>query len=286
MGIRKISFKRFSEGDAFTSTGLQDRLDSLEQDINRAEDGLLRGAISEGALNYQHLASAGPAGTSNLNFGSSLVKAKTIRTEPQKSADAYYRYSPATMPDMVLAGVSGAGWSASRGRIVGSGGVPIGGFSPRRMSMDTSTNSIKLGTDFRDSNDSGYARGVLIMFDVSCLQSNENGTGFQLQFQDQTGQWHPILGSDRWVIDRNSRDDSISRKSPSTGRPINIRVWLSGDRAASLAFGLSSAGQDALEIHGFRAVVGATEAELAPGRGDDIHLGAAYLSIMAFRGFE
>ena len=131
------------------------------------------------------------------------------------------------------------------------------------------------------------------MFNVFCYQANRNGTGFELQFRDQEGNWNPIIGAERWLIQLNGRNVLPSeRKSPWTGSDVSIRVWLNGDRAKSLATSLTAAQKKDLEVQGIRAKMCVVTDTSMPSAGpvyrsaNNVLLGEACFTALAFRGVE
>jgi hypothetical protein len=305
VATRKISFERFQEGDAFSHADIESRFTSIESDLNKTEVGLQKVSIAEGALNYQHLSSPGRAVTSDVNFGSVLIQASVLRNVPGKESNGFQIYDPDARPVMKLEGTSGPGWSGTKGVVIGGSSFHVHLFAEKdfaakrmQMSLDGTSGSegqsIKLGSNFQDDSDPGYAAGVLIMFNVFCYQANRNGTGFELQFRDQEGNWNPIIGAERWLIQLSGRNilPDVNRKSPWTGSDVNIRVWLSGDRAKSLATSLTTAQKRDLEIQGIRAKMCVVDATSTPASGpsyrlpNNVLLGGACLTALAFRGVE
>jgi len=291
MGTTKLSFDRFKEGDDFSYSDIQDRFDTLEAQLDGDSTGLLRSTVGEGALNYQHLASSGPLtalADRPDSFGSTIISAHSVRMTPPKKP-LYISYRPWLDPSLALRGVPGPGWSRYRREVVGRNASPstVGGVvmtgTPMILGRSSPLN-IKLGSDFAETEPHLYSAGVLIMFNIPCLQANMDGVGFEIQFRDQEGTWNPIFGSDRWIIDPKSSQNIMTHSTPSTGRPVDIRVWLSGSRAVAQDLpGLTAAQKRNLIIKKIRVKFCAVNYHATGGQGDTIFFGPGYLSAISFR---
>lgn len=286
MATRKINFRRFVEGDTFSTGEIDTRFAQLERDLNNTKDGLHAVTIAEGAVDYHHLQNPGNASTTGFNFGSTIVEAKSVRNTPSNHPDAWQRYNPKAQPELRTRGRS-EGWSLETGGIIGdSVYFSSPEFTPKKMEVTLS--SLKMGTDYYTSNDPSYTTGLVLMFDTYVLRSySESGIGIELQIQ--TGpidgstfyEWVPIKGCSRWVWDKWGGTDV----SPSSGQPVCIRAFLDRARILESVGSLNPAATEAnLTVTGIRAKIGVIGENKSYGS-DQIftYLRESSLSVLALR---
>lgn len=299
MATRKINFQRFKEGDFFSTTDIDERFSSLENDINENQDGLDRLAIGEGALNYQHLSSPGRSTTSDglprYNFGSTVVQAKSIYNAPSKNPNSWLRYNPRDSPDLWTNG-RGTRWSLHHGLVIGSTGdgvVASGGFSSKRMEM--SVDDLKMGSIYYDLNNPGYTSAILLMFNTYVMRDQSpDGIAFELQVRCNTGpstvnEWVPIKGSGRYSWDPTARGTAsgVTTIRVTSGQSISIRCLLTRQRILD-SFGPYNNPHVTAEnmiVEGFRAKIGVAGDGYLPTKEayQYIYLRESSLSMLAFR---
>ncbi len=291
MAFDTINFKRFLEGDKFDSNDLDTRFNDFEGNLNKGLIGLNPSAFAEGSLNYQHLDFENDSGTTFPNAGSHIMKLASVRNDPEKGRHDYVVYH-AGVSGVSLSGITAPGWSSHAGVVIGEGpylGTIRGSFAQRPISLsmsaagDTDKEPIKLGENFVGST-GGRSRAALILFNTYCWKANRDGVGFEIQVRDQNLVWHPIIGSDRWIIDLNADDSTplSSELTARTGHNVSIRILVDPDRLESQG-AITSAVADALEITGVRVKMATVSAS---GTNDEVWLGNSYLTAIGLRGFK
>jgi len=150
-----------------------------------------------------------------------------------------------------------------------------------------------LGSNFRTSKPEYFSAGLLIMFNLACYTGTLNGLGFEMNFTDQNGNEHPIIGSDRYVYDPHSHLQGFSYSgmdtvSPSMGRPMDIRIWLSRSRAQ---FAMENGPHTVTALDKNNLVVDQVSVKMAaidahPALGSAIDIGTGYLTVMNFRAYQ
>jgi len=263
MPTRKINFQRFKEGDPFSTSEIDTRFGQFEKDINQVNDGLDEVAIGEGALNYHHLASSGPATSASYNFGSTLVNATSVRNNPSKHSGTWQIYDGWDRDELWTKGHMGDRWSLHRGGVIGSSRYPsTGGFHSKKM--ETAIDDVKMGTDYYDLNDPAYSSGILLMFNTYVMTSTDSmtdGACIELQIKCNTGastvnEWVPIDGSNRWLYGPTGTHGIEA--SVKMGQPISIRMFLTRQRILSSfgAYNNPDVTKENMIVKGFRAKIG------------------------------
>ncbi len=303
MATRKINFQRFVEGEPFSTNEIDRRFRSFEIDLNSrtssgilATDGLESTALGEGALNYQHLASAGHDGTTDYNFGSTLVHAGSVRNDPSKHPNGWQRYNPSEHEHLWTQGRS-TGWSVEFGETIGDSRFPASfDFNAQEMVLSFGEiGNLKMGTDYFNSNDPGYTTGILVMFNTQVL-SDITRDGFSIELQVKTAPfdssigpwvttWSPIKGCCRWSLQTGDMQTSVEPE-PTVCQPIAIRALLTRSRILANSATLNPAATEAnLEVTGLRARIGFIgDKSTLKSKKDHVFLKESVLTAMAIRG--
>jgi hypothetical protein len=302
MPYKKIPFERFEEGDEFSYRDIEDRFEAAEDALGTGfGDGLAAGMVADGAINWQHLSSPGHA--TSRGYGSTVISTHVARGIPPKGARKFIRYIPTDSVhggNLLLRGVGGVGWSANKGIVPGGGSIASVGGNPSNEgdaviphAMYVTGLDAHLGSNFRTSKPEYFSAGLLIMFNLACYTSANHGLGFEVNFTDQNGNEHPIIGSDRYVYDPHSHLQGFSYSgmsvaSPSMGRPMDIRIWLSRSRARfAMENGphtVTAADKNDLVVNQVSIKMAAIDAH--PALNPVIDIGTGYLTVMNFRAYQ